>query len=170
MKGFIHVYTGDGKGKTTAAIGLTVRAIGNGLKVLFVQFMKDAHTGELKILEKFPELVDIYCCSTGFIYDRPDKSQIEIVEKCLKDIEEKLKKNDYDMIVFDELSVAINTGVLSRSDAERLIQLKSENTEVIITGRGAPQWLIEKADLVTEMKKLKHYFDRGIKARKGIEY
>lgn len=170
MKGFIHVYTGDGKGKTTAAIGLTVRAIGNGLKVLFVQFIKDTYTGEFKILEKFPELIDIYRCSTGFIYEIPDKSQIETVAKCLKDIEEKLKKTTYDMIVFDELSVAITTGVLSRHDVERLIQLKPERAELIITGRGAPQWLIEKADLVTEMKKLKHYFDRGIHARKGIEY
>lgn len=170
MKGFIHIYTGNGKGKTTAAVGLTVRAMGNGLKVLFVQFMKGAPTGELEILEKFPDLVDIYRCSTGFIYDRAADSQIETVKRCLKDIEEKIKKNHYDIIVFDELSVAINTGLLSRSDAERLLQLKPEKAELIITGRGAPHWLIEKADLVTEMKKLKHYFDRGIKARKGIEY
>jgi|UniRef100_A0A7C4EPR3 cob(I)alamin adenosyltransferase len=169
MNGFIHIYTGDGKGKTTAAVGLTVRAIGNGLKVFFVQFIKGAHTGEIEIFQKFPELVDVYRCSTGFIYETPDNSQIETVRKCLKEVEEKIKENNYDMIVLDELSVALSTGLISRSDAERLIQL-SENAEIIITGRNAPEWLIERADLVTEMKKLKHYFDRGIKARRGIEY
>ncbi len=165
----IHIYTGDGKGKTTAAVGLTVRAIGNGLKVFFVQFIKGAHTGEIEIFQKFPELVEVYRCSTGFIYENPDNSQIETVRKCLKEVEEKIKENNYDMIVLDELSVALSTGLISRSDAERLIQL-SENAEIIITGRNAPEWLIERADLVTEMKKLKHYFDRGIKARRGIEY
>jgi len=169
MNGFIHIYTGDGKGKTTAAVGLTVRAIGNGLKVFFVQFIKGAHTGEIEIFQKFPEVVDVYRCSTGFIYETPDNSQIETVRKCLKEVEEKIKENNYDMIVLDELSVALSTGLISRSDAERLIQL-SENAEIIITGRNAPEWLIERADLVTEMKKLKHYFDRGIKARRGIEY
>jgi len=170
MPGFIHVYTGEGKGKTTSAIGLTVRAIGSGLKVLFVQFIKSASTGELEILKKFPELVEIYRCSTGFIQGSPDETQIQLVKLAIKDIEEKLKTKHYDMIIFDELSVAIKKGLISQQSVERLINLTPENTELIITGRDAPDWLIDKADLVTEMKNVKHYFDRGIHARKGIEY
>lgn len=166
----IHVYTGDGKGKTTAAVGLTVRAVGNGLKVLFIQFIKQTQTGELEIFQKFPELIDIYRCSTGFIYGKPEQSQIELVRKCIKDIEEKMKTKHYDMIVLDEFTVAINLGLISPEEAEKLIQLKPENSELIITGRNAPEWLIEKADLVTEMRKVKHYFDIGVKARKGVEY
>ncbi|MCX7724230.1 MAG: cob(I)yrinic acid a,c-diamide adenosyltransferase [Thermodesulfovibrio sp.] len=165
----IHVYTGDGKGKTTAAVGLTVRAVGNGLRVLFVQFIKGSYTGEIEIFEKFPDLIDIYRCSTGFVHEGPQEYQIEFVNKCIKEIEEKLKKQRYDMVVFDELSIALSTGLISREDTERLIQLL-DNAEVIITGRNAPEWLIEKADLVTEMKKIKHYFDKGIRARRGIEY
>lgn len=165
----IHVYTGDGKGKTTAAIGLTIRAIGNGFRVLFVQFIKEAYAGEIEIFRKFPELIEIYMCSTGFVYEKPKQFQIEIVRECVKEIEEKLKKDRYDIVVFDELCVALSSGLLSREDAKRLIHF-SDKTELIITGRNAPDWLIEQADLVTEMKKIKHYFDRGIKARKGIEY
>lgn len=166
----IHVYTGEGKGKTTAAVGLTVRAVGNGLKVLFVQFIKGAHTGELEIFQKFPEFIDVYRCSTGFVYGAPEPSQLEFVKQCLKDIEKLIKTKHYDMIVFDELSVAVNVGLVSKEEAQKLIELTTADTELIITGRGAPQWLIERADLVTEMKKLKHYFDRGISARRGIEY
>lgn len=166
----IHVYTGNGKGKTTAAVGLTVRAIGNGFKVLFIQFIKGAYTGEIEILQKFPELIEIYRCSTGFVYGSPEQSQIEVVKNCLKDIEEKIKTKHYEMIVLDEFTVAINLGLISYEEAERIIQLKPENSELIITGRNAPEWLIEKADLVTEMRKVKHYFDIGVNARRGIEY
>lgn len=165
----IHVYTGDGKGKTTAAVGLAIRAIGNGLRVLFVQFIKGAHTGEIEIFQKFPELIEIYRCSTGFVYKTPQQYQMENVRECVKEIEKKLEKNNYDIVIFDELCVALSIGLISREDAERLIQL-SKKAEIIITGRNAPDWLIEQADLVTEMKKIKHYFDRGIKARRGIEY
>lgn len=165
----IHIYTGDGKGKTTAAVGLAIRAIGNGFRVLFVQFIKGAPTGELEIFQKFPELIDIYRCSTGFVYEKPEQSQIERVTECVKEIEKKLEKNKYDIVIFDELCVALSIGLVNRQDVERLIYL-SEKTEIIITGRNAPDWLIERADLVTEMKKIKHYFDRGIKARRGIEY
>jgi cob(I)alamin adenosyltransferase len=170
MEGLIHIYTGDGKGKTTAAVGLTVRAIGNGLKVLFVQFIKGSQTGEVEFLSKFQELVEIYRCSTGFVFKSPDELQRQKVKDCLREIEEKIKKNTYDLIILDEFSVAISTGLITKEEAERLIEIKPKSSELIITGRGAPEWLIEKADLVTEMRKIKHYFDRGIQARRGIEY
>ncbi len=165
----IHLYTGDGKGKTTAAVGATVRAIGNGFKVLFVQFMKDAHTGEIEVFQKFPDLIKVYRCSTGFVYEKPKPSQIDFAVECIKDIETLIKRDHYDLIVLDELSVALNTGLISKEQAQKLIDL-AQDAELIITGRNAPEWLIENADLVTEMKKIKHYFDRGIKARRGIEY
>lgn len=165
----IHVYTGDGKGKTTAAVGAAVRAIGNGLKVLFVQFIKGAHTGELEIFQKFPDLIRIYRCSTGFIYGKPEPSQLEVAMDCIKEIENLIKNEHYDLIVFDELIIALNLGLISKEQTQNLIDLASDS-ELIITGRNAPDWLIEKSDLVTEMKKIKHYFDRGINARRGIEY
>jgi len=170
QKGFVHIYTGDGKGKTTAAVGLAIRAIGQGLKVLFIQFIKSSPTGELEILKKFNENIDIYRCSTGFIYEHPNENQKQIMKKCVSEIKEKILKNKYDLIVLDEFCNAINLGLISKKDAEELFQLKPFNAEFIITGRDAPEWLIEKADLVTEMKKIKHYFDKGIKARKGIEF
>lgn len=166
----IHIYTGDGKGKTTAAVGLTIRAIGNGLKVLFVQFIKDAPSGEIKILEKFPDFVTLYRCSTGFIYGKPETSQIDRVKKCLVELERKIKEGNYKVIVLDEFAVSLSLGLISREDGERLILASEEDMEIVITGRDAPDWLIERADLVTEMHCIKHYFNRGIRARKGIEY
>ncbi|WP_353683969.1 cob(I)yrinic acid a,c-diamide adenosyltransferase [Thermodesulfovibrio sp. 3907-1M] len=165
----IQVYTGDGKGKTTAAVGATIRAVGNGLKVLFVQFIKGAHTGEIEVFQKFPDLIKVYRCSTGFVYGKPLPSQISVVVECIKEIETLTKKEHYDLIVLDELTVALNTGLISKEQVQNLIAL-AQDAELIITGRNAPDWLIEKADLVTEMKKIKHYFERGINARRGIEY
>lgn len=170
MTGLIHIYTGEGKGKTTAAVGLTIRAIGNGLKVLFVQFIKEKFSGEISILSKFPELIEIYKCGTGFVYEEKKINQREKIKICIEELKIKIKTKKYDMIVFDELAVAINLGLISKDEAENFLSLVNKDTEIIITGRGAPQWLIDKADLVTEMKNIKHYFEKGISARKGIEY
>lgn len=170
MCGLIHLYTGDGKGKTTAAVGLTIRAVGNNLKVLFVQFIKGNFTGELSVLKKFPELIDIIRCSTGFIYGKPKPHQREEIKRCLKEIKVKIRDCKYDVVVFDEMAIAISLDLISKEETEEILALIGDSAEIIITGRGAPQWLIERADLVTEMRKIKHYFDRGILARKGIEY
>lgn len=170
MSGLIHLYTGDGKGKTTAAVGLTIRAIGNDLKVLFVQFIKEDFTGEISVLKKFPESVDIIRCSTGFIYGEPKKHQLQEIDRCLREIKGKIRDGRYNVIVFDELAVAISLNLISRQETEEILAMIGDKAEIIITGRDAPQWLIERADLVTEMRKIKHYFDRGISARKGIEY
>lgn len=170
MKGLIQVYTGDGKGKTTASVGATVRAAGNGLKVLFVQFIKEAKSGELEILKKFPDLIKIIICTTGFIYDKPKKAQIQAVKECLESVKELIRSSRFDIVVLDEFTLAVKLGLISKKEAEQILQLKPEHTELIITGRDAPEWLIDKADLVTEMKKIKHYFDRGVNARRGIEY
>lgn len=166
----IHVYTGDGKGKTTAAVGLSVRAIGNGFRVLFVQFIKDAPSGEIKILEKFQDFVTLYSCRAGFIYGKPETAQVDSVRKCLIEVERKIREGNYNIIVLDELAISLSLGLVSKEDVERLILACGEDKEIVITGRNAPDWLIERADLVTEMKCIKHYFNRGIKARRGIEY
>ncbi len=158
QKGFIHLYTGEGKGKTSLAVGMVVRAIGSGFKVLFIQFMKSIPTGELEILKNFPDMIDIYRCSTGFVYEKPDDTQTKIMKECIQEIEQKILTNKYDVIVFDEFSVAISLGLISNEDAKKLLTLKPSNAELIITGRDAPEWLIEKSDLVTEMKNIKHYF------------
>lgn len=170
MPGLIHLYTGDGKGKTTAAVGLVIRAIGNALKVLFVQFIKEELSGEIAILQKFHELVDIYICSTGFIYNEPNQEQRERMKNCLEGLKETIKKVKYDIIVFDELAVALGFNLISKEQTEEMLSMTDKDTEIIITGRNAPKWLVERADLVTEMKCIKHYFDRGIKARRGIEF
>lgn len=170
MKGLIQVYTGDGKGKTTAAVGATIRAIGRGFNVLFVQFMKDEESGELKILSNFPQFIRLIRCPTGFVYDKPRNYQIEAVKRCLEEIKKLIRDNNYDMVVLDEFNVAVKVGLISEIEAKQIIDLKPDSTELIITGRDAPEWLLEKADLVTEMKNIKHYYDKGIKARRGIEY
>lgn len=170
MSGLMHIYTGEGKGKTTTAVGLIIRAIGNGFRVLFVQFIKESFSGEISILQKFPELIDIYRCDTGFIYEKTKQNQKEKIKNCLEELRIKIKNSKYDMIVFDELAVAISLGLISKDDTEEFLSIINKNTEIIITGRGAPQWLIDRADLVTEMKNIKHYYDKGILARRGIEY
>jgi len=170
MRGLIHIYTGDGKGKTTAAVGLAIRAVGNGLKVFFVKFIKESFTSELLNFSAFQDSIHIYRCSTGFINGKPTYEQIKKIKHCLKELEEIIISYDYDIIVFDELIVALRLGLLCREELERLLKLNKEKTEIVITGRGAPEWLIDMADLVTEMRKIKHYFDLGITARRGIEY
>lgn len=126
QKGFIHIYTGDGKGKTTAAVGITVRAVGNGLKVLFIQFIKATPTGEIEILKKFPEMIDIYRCSTSFIYGKPDKNQKGTIKSCIAEIKEKILKNKYDLIVLDEFCNAINLGLISKKEAEKVSKILKE--------------------------------------------
>ncbi len=133
QKGFIHIYTGDGKGKTTAAVGITVRAVGNGLKVLFIQFIKAPPTGEIEILKKFPEMIDIYIdiyrCSTSFIYGKPDKNQKGTIKSCIAEIKEKILKNKYDLIVRDEFCNAINLGLISKKETEKVSKILKEYTE-----------------------------------------
>ncbi len=146
--GFIHVYTGDGKGKTTAALGLALRAIGNGFKVIMFQFLKERECGEHKVrIENF-----------------------KIIRMKNFDINEILKEIEkYDVVILDEVFNAIYKGIVKLEDLVSLLKNRPENVEIILTGRNAPKEIIEIADLVTEMRKIKHYYDKGVKARKGIE-
>lgn len=168
-KGYVHVYTGEGKGKTTAAIGLAIRAAGAGLKVFFAQFIKNRRCSEHRALERFDDLITIKQYGRGFIKDKPSKQTEEIVRKGFNEVKKVVLSGDYDLVILDEINIALRYGLLDISEIKDLIKNKPSGVELVLTGRYAPQELIKKADLVTEMKKIKHYMDRGVKARTGIE-
>ncbi len=180
-KGFIQIYTGPGKGKTTAALGLVLRALGAGLSVYFGQFLKKGEYSEiisLKALsDNLPEnqVIETEQYGSGrFITSPvPDKEQelVKIgIEKSIKALTSwKSGEKAYDIVVLDELVTAYSIGLVSKKDIGEIISARNEKTELIMTGRGADCFLTEKADLVTEMKEIKHYFAEGVTARKGIE-
>ncbi|WP_101513932.1 cob(I)yrinic acid a,c-diamide adenosyltransferase [Thermotoga sp. SG1] len=170
MKGYVHVYTGDGKGKTTAALGLSVRAACAGLRVFIGQFLKGTPVSELKLKEFFRNIEIVQYGTSEFVVGRPSEEQIKKAKEGLRDVKERLISGRYDVVVLDELCVAIHFGFFSREEIEDLLSVRPENVELVITGRYAPEWLIEKADLVTEMKEVKHYYREGVRAREGIEY
>lgn len=188
----LQVYTGNGKGKTTAAIGLSIRAIGAGMKVYFVQFMKGLAYSEQKILQKFsPQLVlktsgkPYFIAEEGMIdkekikdwgsdivifpKGNPPADYIALISEGVKAAKAAILSKQYDVVVLDEINMALFFGLMKKEEAEKLLDSAAENMEIICTGRNAPDWLIEKADLVTEMKQIKHYYDKGIMGRRGIE-
>ena len=175
-KGLILINTGNGKGKTTAAMGLALRAAGNDLKVLILQFIKGPwKSGEVKIIEKLKPLIEIEQLGTGFI--KFEKGRPLVTEKDTENAEKsfryacgKINCRQYDMVILDEINNMIDYGLLEIKDVINLLENKPEELCVVLTGRNAPPALIKIADTVTEMKEIKHAFSRGIKARKGIEY
>ena len=173
--GFVQVYTGDGKGKTTAAVGLAVRAAGDGYKVIMVQFLKGGPTGELnsaKLLQ--PNFViRRFEKPRGFFRTLNQEEKLELkkeIEEAYEFCISTLKEQGCDILILDEVMGALSNNLISNEQIEYLILLKPDNMELILTGRNAPQSIIDKADLVTEMKQVKHYFEKGVCARKGIEY
>ena len=170
MKGYVHVYTGNGKGKTTASIGLIVRALGSGLKVYMGQFMKGQKYGELNILEKLGVLVDRFG-TENCIISSEHVSDLDLAKakEGYKKIEEILLSKKYDLVVLDEICVSVYFNLITKEEILHLIEIKPEETELILTGRYAPKEVIERADLVTEMKEIKHYYNCGVMARDGIE-
>jgi len=170
MKGYVQVYTGNGKGKTTAALGLIVRACGAGLKVYLCQFIKGGICSELKTLKKRFCDVTIQQCGRGcFIKGKPSADDIKLAKKGLAKLRSAVLSGEYDLVIADEANCAISCGILTTAELLNLIDDKPSHVELIFTGRSAPAELIERADLVTEMKEVKHYFNKGIKARPGIE-
>ncbi len=169
-KGFVQVYTGDGKGKTTAAIGLSVRAAGAGLKVFIAQFIKAGDYSEIKALKKFSDHITIRQFGQGrFIRGKPADEDITAAQKGLDAVKSAALSGEYDIVVIEEGNVAVTCGLLSVRDLLDIIAMKPERVELVITGRGAEPSVIEKADLVTEMKEIKHYYQKGVQARVGIE-
>lgn len=170
-KGYIHVYTGNAKGKTTAALGLALRAAGAGLKVFIAQFIKKSRCSEHKALDRFKDLIAIKQYGTGFLKGgKPTKTEIEAARKGFEEIRNIISSKTYDMVVLDEINVAAHHKVMDVEDIVDLLNSRPPNMEIVLTGRYADKKIIEMADLVTEMKEIKHYYKKGVKARKGIEH
>jgi cob(I)alamin adenosyltransferase len=170
MKGYVEVYTGDGKGKTTAAMGLALRAAGAGLKVYFAQFIKGMKYSEHTALERFSDLITVKQYGRNcFINDIPEAEDVRIAREGLIEVREIMLSERYQVIVLDEANIATHYNLFTAEELLDLIRVKPINVEIVITGRYADQRIIDAADLVTEMKEVKHYFKSGISARDGIE-
>ena len=177
-QGLVQIYTGDGKGKTTAAFGLALRATGHGAKVLIYQFLKpaDLQLGERGFMDAHCEGVTVRCLDEPWdmfkkMHDDEELARVRAsIHDAIQEIETAAHEKYYDLIIMDEIVFCINQGLASMEDIKQLIDCRDKTVELVLTGRGATDELIELADLVTEMKLIKHPYDNGIHARKGIEY
>lgn len=174
MRGFIHVYCGDGKGKTTAAVGLAVRAAGTGKRVLLVQFLKGRDTGELHSLAQIPEITVLRGkASEKFTFQMNERELQEVYDNQTKNLLtalEEARKGHCDLLILDEIMGALSTETVDEDLLKSLVLYKPEPLELVLTGRNPPDWIVEAADYVTQMEKVKHPYDRGIQARRGVEY
>lgn len=169
-QGFIQIYTGEGKGKTTAAIGLAVRALGAGLKVAFLQFFKPDTSSEVLILKQFePNLFYQNFGEGKFVRGKVNQSLKDNLLKGWTLAKKLIKEGSYDLVILDEIFYVLEWGIINLKEFLEVLKEKADKVEVVLTGRKAPQEIVEMADLVSEVKKVKHYFDRGVLARKGIE-
>ena len=170
MQGYVQVYTGDGKGKTTAALGLAIRAAGAGLKVFIGQFIKSMEYSEIKALQRFEGQITLRQFGRGcFIRGNPCQADIDIAQEALAAIGAALKSGQYDVVIADEANVAFQCKIVSEAQLVALVEARPPQVELVLTGRGAPPAVIAAADLVTEMKAVKHYYEKGVQAREGIE-
>lgn len=173
-KGYIQIYTGNGKGKTTAAMGLSIRAAGNGMKVCIVQFLKAWKTGELNSLEKLDN-IDVFRFQTikKFTWQLNEEEfnalKLE-VKKTYDFILEVFEEKKYDVVIVDEIMGALGAKLLTEQEVLYLMDRKPETIELVMTGRNPTEAIINKADLVTEMNPIKHYYEQGVKSREGIEF
>lgn len=170
MKGCVQVYTGDGKGKTTASLGLALRAYGADLRVFIGQFAKGTAGSEHKTLAALKDRITIkQYGQPGFIYDKPTARDRKAAKHGWAEVKENIYSNKYDVVILDEINIALYYKLIPLKEILSLIDNKPKQVELVFTGRNAPQGLIRKADLVTEMKEIKHYHLKGVRARKGIE-
>ena len=169
-EGYVHVYTGDGKGKTTAALGLALRAAGAGYRVYIAQFIKGRHYAELDALKRFSDRITIRQFGRGcFIRRGVAAADIDAARHGLEEIRTVLRAGAHRVVILDEANVAVSCGLFLTTDLLRLIDEKPPDIELILTGRDARSELLERADLVTEMRELKHYYHQGVLARDGID-
>lgn len=172
--GRIQVYTGDGKGKTTAALGLSLRAAGWGMRIAFCQFLKGREVGEQKIAAHIPGLSFYRFMETDvFIWDMPTEELSAFRDRARQEYRgflAWLETCPAQLVVLDEIFAPLHAGILTEADLLSLLDRKSVGAEWVLTGRDAPQSVIERADLVTEMRAVRHYYDAGVPARKGIEW
>lgn len=172
-KGLTQVYTGDGKGKTSAALGLALRAIGWGFKVHMIQFIKggDFKHGELHIIEQLPDFKLKAFGQGRYITEQPPLVEdVKRAKEALKFAEEIVNSGEYDIVILDEINVALNLRLIKTNEVVELIKNKPKHVELVLTGRYAPSEIIDAADLVTEMREVKHPYAQGTLGRKGIEY
>ena len=165
----IQVYTGDGKGKTTAALGLALRAAGAGLKVYIAQFVKGKPCSEHNCLRKIKEIKIEQFGSCRFI-KKVSQHDINLANSGLEAVKKALKSKKYNIVILDEISYAINLDLINVNQVLKLIKSIDKKTELILTGRSAPESILKCADLISEIREIKHYFKFGLKARKGIEF
>lgn len=171
-KGLVQVYTGNGKGKTTAALGLAFRAVGHGMKVLMVQFMKgNIQRGELESAKKLsPNLTFKQVGRETFISKpNPDPKDLQLAQEGFSIAKRAIQDKEYDIVILDEINLAIDYGLIPLNDLLQIIDSKPDTVELILTGRNVKREILERADLVTEMVDRKHYYDKGVPAREGIE-
>lgn len=169
MRGYIQIYTGNGKGKTTAALGLALRALGAGMRVFIGQFMKCGEYSELRALRKFEPAVTVRQYGMPWLVRHPGEEDIAAARKGLAESGDAAASGEYGLVILDEVCTAIRFGILPLEDVLALTAGRHGGTELVLTGRDAPDALVERADLVTEMREVKHYYHAGIPARKGIE-
>ena len=168
--GCVHVYTGNGKGKTTAALGLCLRALGAGYRVFFGQFMKSGVTSEIKALNRFGDQVVMAQFGTGrFVRGQPSEADRQAARQGLQAAASALDSGEFQMVILDESLVAVHQGLLAGETLLEMIERRPAGVEVVLTGRHAPPEIVARADLVTEMQEVKHYYHNGIPARAGIE-
>ena len=187
----IQVYTGNGKGKTTAAIGLAIRSLGAGHKVYLMQFMKSLSYSEQGLLRTFPHITlettgkPFFIAEDGMMDEKtkeafgdsvvifpkghPPADYVALLSEGLRRAADAAATGEYQLVILDEINVALAFGVLQKEQMEHFLEILPPETELVCTGRNAPQWLLDRADLITEMKEVRHYYERGIPARKGIE-
>lgn len=169
-KGLVQIYTGNGKGKTTAAFGLALRAAGAGLTIYILQFIKMKGYSEEKSIKKIKNIKIERCGRRCLIKKKPDKRDIESAQKGLAKARKNIMSGKYDMVILDEANIALKLGLIKIKDIVDIIKRKPRSVELVLTGRYSPPPLLKHADLITEMKEIKHPYQKGIKARRGIEY
>jgi cob(I)alamin adenosyltransferase len=169
-QGFIQVYTGNGKGKTTAALGLALRAAGAGQRVYIGQFLKGQKYSELAALKRFKDLIVVeQFGKKSFIIKKPCKKDILQAKQACNKIFSVIREGNFNIVILDEINCAMKLKLIKVNDVLKVIKEKPRHVEIVLTGRDAPKEILKIADLVTEMKEIKHYFNKGIVARRGIE-
>lgn len=173
IKGLTVVFTGDGKGKTSAALGAVFRALGHGFNCKVIQFIKGSmETGELFLAQKLKPELEIVQTGKGFTWDKntPESEHKEAAQKGLQMAKSDIASGNFQMVVLDEIFYALKAGLIDTAQIEEIISMKPDEMHLILTGRGAPQVIIDKADMVTNMDPVKHPMQKGIKAQKGLDY